>query len=426
MKQKLIWLASVAASLLCIILGNRVAVQGLASFSGTEAASVEKVRVVEILSKETVKPEYAGMPGDNVNIRFRAVVLSGIHKGEELEAMQLINPMQPLPIKEARPGVKFLVTKDQSGVYDADTWYASQDVRSDALIGLGLFFAVCLLLFGRFKGFDTILSLGFTCSAIFLVLIPAILSGKNVYVWSLSVCSYIVAMTLLIVTRANMKSLGAGLGCAGGILASGGLMLLMSHIMGLTGMVDEESYYLQFLNGENPIDMKAIIFAAIVIGAIGAVMDVAVSVATSLYEVRRNTEHPDFFQIVKSGFSIGQDMIGTMANTLVLAYIGSSLSTVLLLAAYNRSILSLLNREMIVVEILQALIGSLGILLTIPLTSVACGFLYAGKPRLKKFRGPKTQERDRVAAADDYGGLTQYDSLRDKFPGLEGKDGSSD
>lgn len=424
MKQKLIWLATVAVSLLCIIFGNRIAVQGLTSFSGTDAAPVEKVRVTEILSKETVRPEYAGMIGNSTNIKFRAMVLSGIHKGEELEAMQLISPMQPLPLKEAQPGVKFLVTKDQSGVYDPDTWYASQDVRSDALLGLGLFFAVGLLLFGRFKGFDTILSMAFTCSAIFLVLIPAILSGKNVYVWSLSVCSYIVAMTLLIVTRTNMKSLGAGLGCAGGVLTSGGLMLFMSHIMGLTGIVDEDSYYLQFLNADNPVDLKAIIFAAIIIGAIGAVMDVAVSVATALHEVCRNTEHPDFFQVVKSGFAMGQDMIGTMANTLVLAYIGGSLSTVLLLAAYNRSLLSLLNREMIVVEILQALIGSLGILLTVPLTAVTCGFLYAGRPSLKKFYGLKAKRRNR--AADDYGGLTQYDTLRDKFSELEGQDGNSD
>ncbi len=426
MKQRLIWLATVAVSLLCILFGNRIAVHGLTSFSGTEAAPIEKVRVTQILSREMVKPEYAGMLGDNTNIRFRAVILSGIHKGEELEAMQLISPMQPLPLKEAQPGVKFLVTKDQSGVYDPDTWYASQDVRSDALIGLGLLFAAGLLLFGRMKGFDTILSMGFTCSAIFLVLIPAILSGKNVYVWSLTVCSYIVAMTLLIVTRANMKSLGAGLGCAGGVLASGGLMLFMSHLMGLTGIVDEESYYLQFLNGENPVDLKAIIFAAIIIGAIGAVMDVAVSVATALYEVCRNTKHPDFFQVVKSGFAMGQDMIGTMSNTLVLAYIGGSLSTVLLLAAYNRSVLSLLNREMIVVEILQALIGSLGILLTVPLTAVTCGFLYAGRPSLKKFYRPKAKKRDKAAAIDDVGGLTQYDTLRDKFTELEGQDGSSD
>jgi len=79
---------------------------------------------------------------------------------------------------------------------------------------------------------------------------------------------------------------------------------------------------------------------------------------------------------MRSGITIGRDIMGTMSNTLILAYIGSALSVTLLLIAYSGSWLALLNREMIVVEILQALIGSIGLLLTIPLTSLVCAVIY--------------------------------------------------
>ena len=83
--------------------------------------------------------------------------------------------------------------------------------------------------------------------------------------------------------------------------------------------------------------------------------------------------------ILRSGMTIGRDMMGTMSNTLILAYIGSSLSVTLLLVAYSSSIMALLNREMIVVEILQALVGSMGMTLTIPLTSFICAIVYCKK-----------------------------------------------
>ena len=134
------------------------------------------------------------------------------------------------------------------------------------------------------------------------------------------------------------------------------------------------------------MDLRAIIFAAIIIGATGAVMDVAISIASSLGELAGQLESPTFAGLLKSGFAIGRDMMGTMANTLVLAYIGSSLATVVLIVAYNSSLLNILNKEMIVVEVEQALVGSLGILAAIPLTSLLAALVY---PRAKKAAKPQ-------------------------------------
>ena len=131
------------------------------------------------------------------------------------------------------------------------------------------------------------------------------------------------------------------------------------------------------LNPDRPIALKGVIFGAIVIGAIGAFMDVAMSISSALYEMKEKYAANSFAQLVSSGFTIGRDIMGTMANTLVLAYIGSSLSVVLLLITYNPTLLDLMNREMVIVEILQALIGSLAILMTLPLTALVAGTLYS-------------------------------------------------
>jgi len=114
-------------------------------------------------------------------------------------------------------------------------------------------------------------------------------------------------------------------------------------------------------------------------GSLGAVMDVAMSLASSINELSINMKDKSFSKMVKSGFNIGKDAIGTMSNTLILAYIGSSLATVLLLTAYNKNPLYLFNLEMIIVEILQAIIGSLGILFAVPLTTVLSAYIFNKK-----------------------------------------------
>jgi uncharacterized membrane protein len=108
----------------------------------------------------------------------------------------------------------------------------------------------------------------------------------------------------------------------------------------------------------------------------GAIMDVAMSISSALWELKEKAGMIKFDTLLRSGLTIGRDIFGTMANTLILAYIGSSLSVILILSVYSNSLLTLFNSEMIIVEILQALAGSFGILLTMPLTALFCSLIY--------------------------------------------------
>ena len=215
----------------------------------------------------------------------------------------------------------------------------------------------------------TILSLVLTCLAVFVVFVPAILAGYNAYAVSVITCLFIIAMTLSLVSGPSKKSLAAALGCAGGVAVAGILSVVMDKLMKLTGYLNDETMYVSLLNEANPIDLKGIVFAAIVIGAMGATMDVAMDISSSLFEIHRKVPEISYSHLVQSGFTIGRDIMGTMANTLILAYIGSSLTTVLLYASYQASLSQLLNRELIIVELLQALSGSIGILCTIPISA---------------------------------------------------------
>ena len=313
---------------------------------------------------------------------FTAKIKTGEHKGETVTAVQQMDSYMDT-------GDRFVKVSDRVILYNYSDggsveWHFGNYARFGYILVLGIVFLVLLLVFGRWKGVSTIVSLAFTCLAVFYVFIPAVLGGLNIYLWSTLVCVFTIVMTLLLTNGASSKSVITMLGCASGVLVAALISFVFDKIMHLTGVIDEHSIYLQIMNEEGgSIDLRALIFAMITIGAMGAVMDVAMDISSSLYEVKRHAPGVSFKELFKSGLNIGRDVMGTMANTLVLAYIGSSLCSILLKITYSGSLMELLNTESIIAELLQALAGSLGILMTIPLTALICCMAYTGKNREK-------------------------------------------
>ncbi len=369
------YFATIVFSVLFLLIGNKLATE---NFHASENVNQEitKAVITNIVQRDAEQTDYGeGEVYNFVQITFEAKILSGNYKNQTVTGYQYMDDSLPLTVTagEVKTG-DTVVLINQSA--DGQDWNFMEYVRHDKIYILGGVFVLALLIFGRKKGFNTLLSLIFTCAGIFAVFIPSILSGKNIYISSIIICLYTIIMTILIVNGKNAKSLAAIIGCFSGILISGLLTILMSNILSMTGVIDEDSIFLLQLSATNPIDLKAIIFSSIVIGAMGAIMDTSVSIASSLWEVREHSSLVTFDKLFKSGMNIGRDVMGTMTNTLILAYIGSSLSIVLLFVAYNSSLLYLFNRELIIAELLQALVGSIGILLTMPITSLICAALF--------------------------------------------------
>ena len=339
---------------------------------------VAKAKVVGIQSRDIRYYEIGDETIEEISITFFARILSGEYKGELVYCIQNSDPFYPIPQKEIEVGDKILVHKMGQDPYSAE-WQLGEYLRTDALSILAAAYVVLLIIMGGVKGLWAILALGLTCVSVLGVFVSALLSGRNIYLWAILVCLFSIASTLLLVSGIHKKTLTASIGCAAGVGISGLLTLIMNQLLHLTGFVDENSLYLSAMLSEGNVDLNAIMFAGILIGALGAVMDVAMSISSALWEIAEQTQGGSFVSLFRSGITIGRDIMGTMANTLVLAYVGSSLSVVLLLIAYSTSMLGLLNREMIVVEVLYALVGSFGILCAIPLTSLACASCYPHK-----------------------------------------------
>ena len=368
------YLLAAFISVLIVFAAHKIVTGGLSVFQNPSQEIVQ-ARVHRVLHRVTPLDE-AGeiIPLQGDRLLFEAVIRSGAKKGNIVTASQNLTGFSGITAKEVSSGDSVILINFNDG-----QWFFNGYLRTGRLLILGLLFALCLLIFGGKKGVNTILSLTLTCAAIFAVFIPAILSGKNIYVMSLLVCAYTISMTLIIVIGYNKKSLTAAIGCASGVAVTALISLIMDKVLFLSGIVDEHSRYIASLPVENQINLRAIIFAGIIIGAMGAIMDVAISISSSLWEVKEKAPDIGFRTLFRSGINIGRDMMGTMANTLILAYIGSSLSVVLVLSVYSNSLTSLLNSEMIVVEILQALAGSFGILFALPLTAFFCSLIYLKK-----------------------------------------------
>ncbi len=249
---------------------------------------------------------------------------------------------------------------------------------------LGIILILCLLIIGGIKGFLTLLSLLFTVLGLFVVYVPAILSARNIYLWTIITCIFILVITVLYVVGANKKGLAAIISCSVGLLIGAILTVIVRHALNFTGYKDVREYQLLlYLDTPTTINLRAILFGAITVGALGAMMDIGISLTSALKEVNDQMTNPTFKQTVKSGFVIGRDIMGTMANTLLLAYIGSSLIFTVFLASHF-NLQAIFTREDVVMELAQILIGTFTLLLTIPISIFVSAWLYNGILKDKK------------------------------------------
>ncbi len=378
-KKGIIWVITVMISITAILVGNRAVLGGASMFLGG-GDDVVKATVTDVMESSSSTLDLGGEAVyENTAVAFRCMVEEGPSKGQMVDAEQTLDGMYAASnfTKVVEKGDKVLVLYSEDlALSGGNPWQFSDYYRFDKILILLAVFMVLILLIGRWKGINTLLSLLFTFAFVFMVFVPAVMAGYNAYLWASITCIFTIMMTLILINSISKKTWATIIGCVAGTIIAAAGTVLMTKVMQLTGFVDEHSYYLTLLETETPIDLTAIVFAAIVIGAVGAIMDVAMDLSSSLYELSEHVPDITFGRLCKSGMAISRDIMGTMANTLVLAYIGSSLSCIMILLTYSTSAMDLMNREVIIVELLQAIIGSLAILLTAPCTVVTCGILY--------------------------------------------------
>lgn len=333
-----------------------------------KATIVRMVQEEEIISQSEEAQSESEWETQFVDVKID----KGDHKGQTIRAENVIDPRLAHSITvEKNDKVLVYINEDNKGnAVNASIIGHSREMYLYILIGT---FALLLIAVGALKGLKAIVTLSITIAIIIKILLPLILLGYNPLWISIASCAVIIAITLIIISGLNKKTVSAIIGTSGGVIAAGLIALFVGTLSKLTGLGNEEAQMLFFIPQKIELDFQGLLFAAILIGTLGAVMDVGMSIASSMNEIENAKPDITSRELIKAGMNIGKDIMGTMSNTLILAYTGGSMHLMLLLMAYNVPFLELINQDIIATEVVRALSGSIGLILSIPLTALIAG-----------------------------------------------------
>lgn len=250
----------------------------------------------------------------------------------------------------------------------------SDQIRDRYTFWLVMLFLVLMVIVGRTKGLRALLTLVLTALLIWKYFLPLLSRGYNPIFLAITLTAFVTLVTILVIGGANSKSYAAIMGTVGGLLVAGFLALVVGNLARLTGFSSQEAQMLEFAE-TGVTNIRGILFAGIIIGSLGAIMDVAMSIASACMEMTQLDKSISRSRLIKSGMNVGRDVMGTMSNTLILAYTGSAIPMLLLFYIYDTPLTRVLNMDMMATEIVRAISGTIGLVIAIPLTAFLAGML---------------------------------------------------
>lgn len=323
-------------------------------------------RVVDILYDDAEAQDWT--EGRRVGQQQLEVeLLSGPWKGLVLECSNYLSVYSNI---DAREGTRIIVRLD----VDDETLPYIISVpnydRTPMLAGLLLIFAALLVIIGGKKGVMALLGLVYTLLSLWLILIPMVLRGADPILTAILIVALTTTASLFLLTGWSKKTLCASLGCTGGVAVAGLFAAAAGAVSPFNGfnMTEAEDMVLRAFDYD--LHISGLFVSGILIASLGAVMDVAMSIASSCWELRELNPQLSRAALFRSGMNIGRDAMGTMANTLILAFAGSSLNTLLLLQVYDYPFIQIFNTDAIAEELIRGVAGSIGIILTVPLVAI--------------------------------------------------------
>jgi uncharacterized membrane protein len=323
----------------------------------------EKARVVAVEKESLTRDSATGFDVGGQNVKIK--VLTGEHKGEVMSVRNTLNYTTNV---RARVGAGVIVCIDTANKNTYDAWIYSYN-REPYLYLLVLFFFAILCAVGGGRGARSVLGIIFTFTGILFLFIPMLYRGYSPALASIGVVAVTLCVTLVLLGGFTAKTFSAILGTMSGVVVSVVFLMAALKITHLSGFSTNEADMLIQIAGKTHMKAGELLFAAILISSLGAIMDIAISIATSVNEVFANNSSLRAKDLFNSGMNVGRDMMGTMANTLIVAFTGTSLNMLVLLYAWDVSYYQLINNNMIGIYVIQAVSGSIAVILTVPLVS---------------------------------------------------------
>lgn len=365
---------SILVIMLMMLVSSFVFADNIMSQDDELTSFVEHGRVIDVTEFPLSEDDSYGEMIQEVQVQ----IVSGKYEGEIHETDNVLSghPGYDIPVKI---GDKVIIQVDEYSDGDVDVFVTDYN-REGYLKWLVIGFIAVLVLVGKLKGLKTVVTIGITLVMVWKFIIPGILNGLSPVPITVMSCIVITVVTILLVSGFRKKSIAAIIGTISGVLIAGGIAYLIGQHVKMTGMSTEEASMLLYIPQGIQFDFKALLFSGILLGALGAVMDVAMSIASSIEEVYKANKELSRGELFSAGMEVGKDVMGTMSNTLILAYTGSSIPLLLLFMAYDTPLVRMLNLDIIATEIVRSLAGSIGLILTIPLTAVVTVLLLKPEP----------------------------------------------
>lgn len=332
--------------------------------------SVQKARILEADdSALSYEPYIDGMHIGQQPLTIE--LMTGEFKGQQVA---LVNSMSRVFNNYAEKGMVMLfnVQAENGAIVRVDMFGYSRDYFIYTMIGI---FLLVLVTIGRMKGVYSALALAFTLVTVIFFMMPLIMKGYDPILMAVATAAITTMFTIFLISGISLKSFAAIGGIVLGVAISGIVSVAagkFGHVSGINMSDAEEVIYLA---QEIPIKVPQLLFAGIIISALGAVMDVGMSIASAVFEVKQINPNLTMGQLYKSGMNIGRDVMGTMSNTLILAFAGSSISILIIIILYKLPYIRLINLNLLAIEIIQGISGSVGLILTVPVTAILAAAL---------------------------------------------------
>ena len=352
--------------LIFVILSTFIFAEGLNDRELAEEYLKGKILYLEKVINKNINLEDGIKEIEEYNVR----VLEGVDKDK------IVRVQSPVYYENAynlflKDNQNVVLYKDNTDL-EGDLYYII-DVDKRGSIGLIIgIFIVLIVLIAKFKGIKAILSLGIVIAIIYNIFLPLIALGYSPILVS-TMCALLSSIVTIFLTAGfSPKGTVAILGAIVGVITAGMISMYFSYKMAMTGFVSVEALnYSSLLKG---IKVREIVSAGVILGSMGAVMDVSMSISSALTELKVRDRLIGKKDLFDSGMRIGADIIGTMVNTLILAYIGSGILSTLFIYLQREQfpLIRILNFESIASDIIRAFAGSIGILVALLVTLYLC------------------------------------------------------
>lgn len=303
-------------------------------------------------------------------------LLTGEHAGETVQATSSSAYLYGV---HCTVGMKVIAIVSESGGELVTSVYGYN--RAPALYTIVGLFLLSILIIGGKRGLYAVIGLLFTFVSIIWFFLPALYRGWSPILAAIVVVILTTLVTMYLVGGFTAKATVAVIGTVLGVLAAGVLAWIFGKVTHVTGYNVSDIENLIYVQEETGIQVGELLFAGILIAALGAVMDVSMSISSTLQELYDQNPTMTARQLFRSGMTVGRDMMGTMSNTLILAFVGGSINTIVMFYAYNYEYLQLINLFDMAIEIIQGISASMGVILTVPFVSFIGAWMIANRRR---------------------------------------------